>query len=505
MIRTNLSISSPFAIYFVFLAVWLCYFSVYFLVTVHNTSYPIHSHKSNFLSYDYDYQSQDKNTQHTKETNQVESTQKSSTNSPLKTYAEIETKETKAPRLRGGNINQNYVEVKMRQHSFNEHIHVENPSISYDQETYNVESDSVTETNQVEEIILNGESKSLDYEQLSKDFSPSSGPSFVPASVARSPMEEVLSCVKGDYHCIDFPETHTSWPEVPTDTYESIIGHSQFYTNPNTTTVKVSDHKCKLGAVIKVEIQAKNGNNVNKNYGGDYFLVRLASTSEKYRKMRITSEIKGTYVKASMHDHRDGTYTAKLPCVIQGNFTIQTFLIRNSETIEASKRIMAGFHPKGNFYFQTLKDNSTVSCGPLIAKDLIGSNKEVCEINGTPGQEWYCEKLDNKPCEMFKWFGFKGKNWIAGQVVSDFELDLIFEDLIDEQPLEITPSDTIQNPLSKFPMFKGYWNDKTWKSSLRPYHGEIDNGVMGLYRIFENKRVVTLGDHYRLSFFKSSA
>jgi len=140
MIRTNLSISSPFSIYFVFLAIWLCYFSVYFIVTVHNTSNPIHSHKSSFLNYDYDYQSQDKAAHSTEIVSQTEKIQNSITNQPLKTYAQLETTKTKAQRLRAGNIKQEYEEVKVQPHSFYKHIHVENPtSVSYDQDTYESE------------------------------------------------------------------------------------------------------------------------------------------------------------------------------------------------------------------------------------------------------------------------------------------------------------------------------------------------------------------------------
>merc|ERR1712110_1218752 len=83
MIKNNLAGTSPFAIYFTFLAIWICYFSVYFLATIHNYDNPIHSHETDFVHYEYDYSGIEHD--HATKIEEPEPADKPVTSVPLKT------------------------------------------------------------------------------------------------------------------------------------------------------------------------------------------------------------------------------------------------------------------------------------------------------------------------------------------------------------------------------------------------------------------------------------
>ena len=193
------------------------------------------------------------------------------------------------------------------------------------------------------------------------------GGKFVPFDIAKDPIQETIACAKGTYECTDFDETKTSWPSIPSDKYKQIIGNWMEYTSAQASEYLLQKAYCNVGGNFMINIKSKNSKGERKTYGGDFWLARLTKRNEStYVKLKVTEEAFGTYIPGVMQDGDDGTYSIEIPCVEPGDFTIQIFLIRTSEAQEATKRAMAGIHPKSRAFKGKVNGGESTMCGPML-------------------------------------------------------------------------------------------------------------------------------------------
>ena len=194
------------------------------------------------------------------------------------------------------------------------------------------------------------------------------------------------------------------------------------YTNKNKTTYAFDDSLCQninnLNAYMSVKIVSKTMFRKEKSYGGDYWIARLISfdlvdraSPYKYINIMVPTNIQNiTSIPGNITDFKNGTYIIKFPCysrIIFGKYTLQVFLMRTSESIQANIKAMTTMNSQNRNLEAWIVDSddnhSQVILGSFLKKELYENAKEknFCAVyNKDESPEkfntnWYYEKLNN--------------------------------------------------------------------------------------------------------------
>lgn len=358
-------------------------------------------------------------------------------------------------------------------------------------------------------------------EKINPTSSPS-GPKFAPYHIAKNAQQEALACLKFDYDCQDCPESKSTWPDIPPELYKTNILDFKSHTSPKDSIIELENTSCLVNSnsFIKIKIRARNFKNENKIYGGDYFLARMVPVSQhNYTKYQVSDYSFGTIISGIKQDFFNGTYQFQIPCLLPGKFMVQVFLIRHSEAIEGTKRIMAGVNPKSRVFRGTINGEPVGRCGPILPEMLedAPTKDDYCVINATPGREWYCEKPPkSKTCGPLEWLGFDARAWVMGDVVGQYKLDNVYEDLAFTGEVEVLPGqiESKEKPAQSSPesgsetlknsQIPGFWNHLKWIDSKIPKY----SGPLKHHNIFKNKIFIIMGDSLSAQFmteFKSAS
>ncbi|XP_071495779.1 NXPE family member 3-like [Diadema antillarum] len=152
---------------------------------------------------------------------------------------------------------------------------------------------------------------------------------------------------------------------------------------------------------LELVIQARDGLNRTKTYGGDYFRAKI---STKNKTFAASSSTDGEVI-----DHGNGTYSALFTLKWAGVVNFEVTLVHPSEAIDVLRRIRAegfidaaylgGFRAKGSS-----KEVSTL-CHTTLPDELGPLCNFTDEKSGFP---WFCQKPQNLSCANY--FGHRGRN-----------------------------------------------------------------------------------------------
>ncbi|XP_077326890.1 NXPE family member 3-like [Lithobates pipiens] len=173
------------------------------------------------------------------------------------------------------------------------------------------------------------------------------------------------------------------WPLAPTNVSLEFSTHPKtsqyFIINPRATYV--------IGESLEVLIIAKDHKGRAKNYGGDFFYVKLHSLSLK------------AGVSGSVTDHHNGSYTARFILQWSGETMISVRLMHSSELIAILHQQRDTRPDKVLFkgYFEKNGIREEVACNV----DLPG--QDVCEYYDQQNHEkWVCQRPKKLPCDSYR-------------------------------------------------------------------------------------------------------
>ncbi|OCT59555.1 NXPE family member 3 [Xenopus laevis] len=187
-----------------------------------------------------------------------------------------------------------------------------------------------------------------------------------------------------------------------------------------------------MGETIEVLVIAKDHKGHPKTYGGDFFNVKLYSTSMK------------AGVSGSVQDHNNGTYTATFLLVWPGETKISVKLMHSSEAIAIlhekrdSRPDKVYYH--GHFELNGIRE--VVECN----FDLPG--RDVCEYyDAASGEKWVCVRPKKLPCNSYRQHSSGGNRDIFNNKEKEF-LSMSFTDQdiqTNLKPLNVLPTSVSRN------------------------------------------------------------
>ncbi|KAM5171768.1 NXPE family member 3-like [Mantella aurantiaca] len=173
------------------------------------------------------------------------------------------------------------------------------------------------------------------------------------------------------------------WP-MPWSTVE----HLNFSTSPKKSEYHLwnPQESYRVGETLQVAITARDHSGQPKEYGGDYFRVKLHNPALK---AGVTGQVK---------DYGNGTYLAIFLLPWSGEAHIHIRLIYSSEAVDIIKTKMESYPEKLYFkgYF-SLNGSSEV-----VEWNLEIKGKEVCKYQDpVSGDKWQCVRPKNLPCDSW--------------------------------------------------------------------------------------------------------
>ncbi|XP_072176271.1 NXPE family member 3-like [Diadema setosum] len=166
-------------------------------------------------------------------------------------------------------------------------------------------------------------------------------------------------------------------------------------------TVRRKHDKFRVCDELELVIQARDGLNRTKSYGGDYFRARIFTKNKTFA---ASSSTDGEVI-----DYGNGTYSAHFTLKWAGVVNFEVTLVHPSEAIDVLRRIRAegfidaaylgGFRAKGSS-----KEVSTL-CHTTLPDKLGPLCNFTDEKSGFP---WFCQKPQNLSCAYY--FGHRGRN-----------------------------------------------------------------------------------------------
>ncbi|XP_031755437.1 NXPE family member 3-like [Xenopus tropicalis] len=187
-----------------------------------------------------------------------------------------------------------------------------------------------------------------------------------------------------------------------------------------------------MGETIEVLITAKDHKGRPKTYGGDFFNVKLYSTSMK------------AGVSGSVKDHNDGTYTATFLLVWPGETKISVRLMHSSEAIAILHEKRDSRPDKIYFrgHFELNGTREVVECN----FDLPG--RDVCEYyDAGSGEKWVCLRPKTLPCNSYREHSAGGSR----DILNDKEMEFLSMSFTDQEiptnlkPLQVLPNKSSRN------------------------------------------------------------
>ncbi|XP_040202866.1 NXPE family member 3-like isoform X2 [Rana temporaria] len=272
------------------------------------------------------------------------------------------------------------------------------------------------------------------------------------------------------------------WPLAPTNV------SLEFSTYPKTSEYFIINPRATymIGESLEVLIIAKDHKGRTKNYGGDYFHVKLHSLSLK------------AGVSGSVTDHNNGSYTARFILQWSGETMISVRLMHSSELIAILHQQRDTRPDKVFFkgYFEKNGIREVVECN----FDLPG--QDVCEYYDRQNQEkWVCQRPKNLPCDSYRDHSSGGNR----KIQSEEEKPFFSMSLIDQEipsnlgSLNVLPLKNVTNGTNvaciaglKNPNPSGFYYQDVWKS-LVCSNKHFDNHTMAT-KCLAGKMVYMFGD-----------
>ncbi|XP_072176387.1 NXPE family member 3-like [Diadema setosum] len=152
---------------------------------------------------------------------------------------------------------------------------------------------------------------------------------------------------------------------------------------------------------LELVIQARNGLNQTKSYGGDYFRARIFTKNQTFAASSTTY--------GEVIDHDSGTYSALFSLKWDGFVNIEVMLVHSSEAVHVLQQVQSeGFVEAGYFGGFRESENSSKVEGTLCNSALPTKYGPLCNFtDDNSGSPWFCVKPQSFSCEH--WFGHRSR------------------------------------------------------------------------------------------------
>ena len=340
---------------------------------------------------------------------------------------------------------------------------------------------------------------SLDFVKLvdlkTKKIFPKYANYFPPYKISKNPAKELEACLFSEYDCKSFPELESAWPVMPEEYYDEAIRDVNKHTSYKRSEVEFLGEKnqksCEINGEVTLKFTAKNRLGERKLYGGDFILARMVPVDfpkyweqpfgpKGWTNYKDFDETIITIIPGSTSDHKDGTYTIKIPCKLPGQFRVEVILIRNSETISALLKIFNVVNTKSRIIKAILEDGGeSDQCGAFLPDMLPGGDtSRVCPIHTQPGREWFCQRPNTSDTCSNKiiWQGnHKGKeymrgSWSVNKITNPLRFDEVYEDIVfyDDITVQSQNQNSRSLPSESHHKIPGYWYKGQWLDRVLP-------------------------------------
>ncbi|XP_072176386.1 NXPE family member 3-like [Diadema setosum] len=184
---------------------------------------------------------------------------------------------------------------------------------------------------------------------------------------------------------------NTSWQNV-TDVTSGEF--SSFVVRPKHREFQICDQ-------LELVIQARNGLNQTKSYGGDYFRARIFTKSQTFP---ASSSTDGEVI-----DHDNGTYSALFTLKWDGVVNIEVTLVHPSEAVYVLQQVQSeGFVEAAYLGGFRENENSSKVEATVCDSGLPKQDGPLCNFtDANSGSPWFCVKPRNLSCKH--WFGHRSR------------------------------------------------------------------------------------------------
>ncbi|XP_076818100.1 NXPE family member 2-like isoform X1 [Clavelina lepadiformis] len=260
----------------------------------------------------------------------------------------------------------------------------------------------------------------------------------------------------------------------------------------STSTVSLENSKAnfKVGDTLVAHIQAKDGFNQDKTFGGDYFRARLICRSPNGT---VTDGI-----ACKIEDHLNGSYTLRVPLLMAGTFTLEVKLVIPVEGIDWFMNFTSIHNNKGLIYTATLQTKEEVQCNIDLNTYDGYEDKLMCDYgNPRDGEPWFCLLPPSGKCSPITYLVCRESHRQSFPKVSDGIVQ------IEGSGRQITVStETFNFDATKMHapfvyLHQGYWM-KTLNSKLVTFREDFR-------KCLENTSVYMFGDSTMRQFFQELA
>ncbi|XP_063966646.1 NXPE family member 3-like [Lytechinus pictus] len=173
-------------------------------------------------------------------------------------------------------------------------------------------------------------------------------------------------------------------------------------TNPNFTSFHITKtnrnnaSKYFVCDELRLIIQARNGLNESKAYGGDYFRTKIYTKNSTFQASSMSD--------GEVVDHGNGTYSALFTLKWAGLVNIQVTLVHTSEANYVLRRLqkeeVTRSHHKGRFYSKDPKKAEETFCNMdlKVLNETVGKTESCNFTDTSTGSPWFCVKPQNFTC-----------------------------------------------------------------------------------------------------------
>ncbi|XP_078492926.1 NXPE family member 2-like [Ciona intestinalis] len=252
----------------------------------------------------------------------------------------------------------------------------------------------------------------------------------------------------------------------------------------------------KTGDILNARIDAYNWKENKSSFGGDYFLARLIYGNDTLYPDGVSGVIT---------DHRNGTYSIRVPLLIPGEARLEVRLMIPLEGIAELIRCTSMRNYIGTQYQSEYETKEKTECNIDFSYTNMTAD-EICDYSNPRNQEpWFCVKPPSGKCPKITNVVY---SWERSSLDSTYEKcrnefvhNLGCNQVIHGSGLPVTVS-----PGTEIPSLPSCKTSLNWKTLLRP-NGYFLNGawkstfcdnklnsIAQARPCFENKDVYFLGD-----------
>ncbi|XP_072176384.1 NXPE family member 3-like [Diadema setosum] len=166
-------------------------------------------------------------------------------------------------------------------------------------------------------------------------------------------------------------------------------------------TVRPKHREFQVCDQLELVIQARNGLNQTKSYGGDYFRARIFTKNQTFA---ASSSTDGEVI-----DHDNGTYSALFTLKWSGVVNIEVTLVHPSEAVHVLQQVQTEGFVEAQYLggFRVTANSSHVEA-TLCDSALQTQHGPLCNFtDANSGSPWFCVKPQNLSCEH--WFGHRAR------------------------------------------------------------------------------------------------